>query len=93
MALSGLAEEARTPRPPVERALAGKAAEAQEAERGGAVAGRDRVVADLLAAGDQLLVVGGGGKKPPRSGSPKRSIVVSASSRAAANQRGSKVAS
>src|SRR4051794_5748639 len=41
-------------------ALAGQGGEPQEAERRGAVARRDRVVADLLAAGDQLLVVGRG---------------------------------
>ena len=41
-------------------ALAGQRREAQQAERRGAVARRDRVVADLLAARDQLLVVAGG---------------------------------
>ena len=44
-------------------ALAGQRGEAQQAHRRGAVAGGDRVVADLLAAGDQRFVVVGGGEE------------------------------
>src|SRR6476646_11741152 len=40
--------------------LAAQRREAKQAQRSRAVAGGDRVVADLLAAGDQLFVVGGG---------------------------------
>ena len=39
------------------------AASRSSAERGGRVAGRDRVVVDVLAAGDQLLVVARGGEE------------------------------
>ena len=44
-------------------ALAGQGGEAQQAEGGGGVARGDRVVADLLAAGDQRFVVVGGGEE------------------------------
>ena len=44
-------------------ALAGERGEAQQAERGGGVAGRDRVVVDVLAPGDQLLVIVRGGEE------------------------------
>ncbi len=61
---AGSPKRAKTrPRARAYARFAAQRREAQEAEGGGAVAGRDRVVADLLAAGDQLLVVGRGGEE------------------------------
>ena len=52
-------------------AVSGQGGEAQQPQRGRGVAGGDRVVVDLLAAGDQRLVVVGGGEETAPLGIPE----------------------
>ena len=73
--------------------LAGERREAKQAEGRRRLAGRDRAVLELLAAGDERLAVGRGREEAAVLVVGEALDQVSASARASANQRGSNVAS